>query len=286
MIHFNYTPPQGTDHEGKIVVSLDERAREYYSSEQFPLHLMHKDLSGRILWSADLFPGVWSSYTMLTYTTLEVVDSLGNKVIDWKWDSFSHGDFAHQLFEIWALNNRGANGLAVGTHNGMTGEWVGPINKGLIRGTLIEASDVQYADLLKYYDNKSWVKCRRDLITEDGSDVIFYEGGAGWTNSIVKESIEAWVNPELITATNRSSVSINQLIGEASSDGPVRWLHLDVEGLDDKLILSIKEELLPELLVYENENIGDESNDGIRIYLESKNYTVTTSGRNIIAYRL
>ena len=285
MIHFNYTHPQGTDHEGKIVVSLDERAREYYSSEQFPLHLMHKDLSGRILWSTDLFPGVWSSYTMLTYTTLEVVDSLGNKIIDWKWDAFSHGDFAHQLFEIWALNNKGSNGLAIGTHNGMTGEWVGPINKGLIKGTLIEASDAQYFDLLKYYDNKSWIKCRKELITEDGSDVIFYEGGAGWTNSIVKESIETWVNPGLITATNRSSVSINQLIRETSVDGPVRWIHLDVEGLDDKLILTVDPSLLPEILVYENENIGENSNTEVKDYLEDKGYSVTYSGRNVIAHK-
>ena len=285
MIHFNYTPPQGTDHEGKIVVSLDERAREYYSIEQFPLHLMHKDLSGRILWSADLFPGVWSSYTMLTYTTLEVVDSLGNKLVDWKWDTFSHGDFAHQLFEMWALNNKGANGLAIGTHNGMTGEWVGPINKGLLKGTLVEASDLQYLDLLKYYGNKSWIKCRRELITTDGSDAIFYEGGAGWTNSIMKESIETWVNPELITATNRTSVSINQLIKETSAEGQVRWIHLDVEGLDDKLILTIEPSLLPEILVYENENIGENSNTEVKDYLEGKGYTVTYSGRNVIAYK-
>lgn len=285
MIHFNYTAPQGSDHEGKIIISLDIESGKYYSTEQFPLHLMHKDLAGRILWSADLFPGVWSSYTMLTYTTLEVIDSLGNKIIDWKWDPFSHGDFAHQLFEIWALNNRGANGLAVGTHNGMTGEWVGPINKGLIKGTLVEASDAQYCDLLKYYDNKSWIRCRRSLATPDGADVIFYEGGEGWTNSIVKESIVNYVSPESITATNRSSVSINQLIKETSADGPVRWIHLDVEGLDDKLILTIDPSLLPEILVYENENIGENSNTEVKDYLEGKGYSVTPSGRNVIAYK-
>jgi hypothetical protein len=286
MIHFNYTHPQGLDHEGKIIVSLDHAARGYYSESQFPLRLMHKDLSGKILWSTDLFPGIWSRYTMLTYTTLEVIDSLGNKLVDWKWDAFSHGDFAHQLFEIWALNNRGANGLAIGTHNGMTGEWVGPLNKGLIKGTLVEASDIQYMDLLKFYGNKSWVKCRKDLVTPDGGDIIFYEGGEGFTNSIVKESIETYVSPELITATNRSSVPINQLIEEISSDGPVRWIHLDVEGLDDKLILTIDSRLLPEILVYENENIGENSNTEVKDYLEENGYSVTYSGRNVIAYKV
>ena len=73
---------------------------------------------------------------------------------------------------------------------------------------------VYYMMKLRSYDNKSWIKCRKDLVTTDGSDVIFYEGGGGWTNSIVRESIETWVNSELITATNRSSISINQLIEE------------------------------------------------------------------------
>ena len=84
---------------------------------------------------------------------------------------------------------------------------------------------------------------------------------------------------------NTGSTSINDLIRNVSQDGPVRWLHLDVEGLDDKLILSIEESLLPEILVYENENIGDESNNEVRNYLVSKNYKVTNSGRNVIAYR-
>jgi hypothetical protein len=190
------------------------------------------------------------------------------------------------MFEIWSMNNRGSNGIAIGTHNGMTGEWVGPINKGLIKGTLVEASDPQYKDLHKYYNNKTWVKCRKELVTTDGSDVIFYEGGGGWTNSIVKESIENYVDSSLIRQTNRTSISINTLIEEVSVDGPVKWLHLDVEGLDDKLILSIKEELLPELLVYENENIGDESNDMVRTYLESKGYVVHNSNRNVIALRI
>ena len=55
----------------------------------------------------------------------------------------------HQYFEIWALNNRGSNGIAIGTHNGMTGEWVGPVNKGLLKSTLVEASDTQFQRFIK-----------------------------------------------------------------------------------------------------------------------------------------
>lgn len=286
MIYFEYTHPEGNDYEGKIKVTVDHRASEYYKPEQFPLRLVHKTLMGEIPWNVDLYPGCYSIYTMLTYTSLEVIDALGNKLIQWDWDPFVHGDYAHQLFEIWSINNRGSNGIAIGTHNGMTGEWVGPINKGRIKGTLVEASTPQFNDLYKFYNNKTWVKCVKDLITTDGSDVTFYEGGGGWTNSIVKESIETYVPSDQITSQLRSSTQINNLIRNVSQDGPVRWLHLDVEGLDDKLILAIEEDLLPEILVYENENIGDESNNMVRNYLESKNYKVVNSNRNVIAYRL
>jgi hypothetical protein len=175
MIQFTYEHPKNNDYEGVLTVHVHETASQYYSKEQFPLRLMHKTLMGEIPWHSDLQPGWWSQYTMLTYTTLEVIDNLGNKLIDWKWDPFTHGDIAHQMFEIWSMNNRGSNGIAIGTHNGMTGEWVGPINKGLIKGTLVEASELQFNDLYKFYNNKTWVKCRKELVTTDGSDVIFYE---------------------------------------------------------------------------------------------------------------
>lgn len=286
MIYFDYKHPHDKNYEGLLRVTLDNNCSNYYKPEQFPLHLIHKTLMGEIPWNVDLYPGWFSEYSMLTYTTLEVIDNLGNKLIDWKWDPFVHGDIAHQLFEIWSLNNRGANGIAIGTHNGMTGEWVGPINKGLIKGTLVEASDPQFNDLYKFYNGKTWVKCRKELVTTDGSSVIFYEGGGGWTNSVVKENIEKYITSEPIYWSQRNSISINDLIEEESVNGSVKWIHLDVEGLDDKLILSIREDLLPNILVYENENIGDESNNLIKNYLESKNYIVQSSNRNVIAYRI
>lgn len=286
MINLEYKPSHDNHYEGLMTVALDVNCSEYYSPDQFPLRLIHKTLSGEILWHVDLYPGHWSQYSMLTYTSLEVIDNQGNKLIDWKWDPFVHGDFAHQMFEIWSLNNRGANGIAVGTHNGMTGEWVGPINKGLIRGTLVEASGIQFRDLCKYYNGITWVRLKEELITPDGESVTFYEGGEGWTNSIVKESIEKYVESENIKSSERTSVSINNLIEEESKEGGIEWIHLDVEGLDDKLILSIREDLLPKILVYENENIGDKSNNLVKEYLESKNYIVRFSNRNVIAYRL
>jgi hypothetical protein len=49
--------------------------------------------------------------------------------------------------------------------------------------------------------------------------------------------------------------------------------------------MSIEEDLLPEILIYENEYL-DEGSDKVRHYLESKSYSVTNSNMNVIAYRI
>jgi hypothetical protein len=168
MINFEFTRPNDENPEGNITVDIDYNAYSYYNENQFPLRLIHKTLMGEVAWSSDLYPGWFSGYGMNTYTTVEIIDSLGNNLFEWRWNPFLHGDYAHQYFEIWALNNTGSNGIAIGTHNGMSGEWVGPVIKGLLKATLVEASDTQFNDLLKYYRGKKWINCVQSLITKDG----------------------------------------------------------------------------------------------------------------------
>jgi hypothetical protein len=285
MISFEYTRPNEIHSEGNTKITVDYNASTYYDEKQFPLHLMYKTLMGEIAWSTDLYPGWFSEYSMISNTTIEIIDSLGNKLFDWKWDPFVHGDYAHQYFEIWSLNNRGSNGIAIGTHNGMTGEWVGPVNKGLLKSTLVEASDIQFKDLLKYYNDKKWINCVQSLITTDGNDVVFYEGGNGFTNSLSKDIIEKHINVKQITTTLKPSKSINDLIIESSEQGKVKWLHIDVEGMDGELIYAIKDDLLPELLLFESLHMENEYYDNLCNYLTNKGYSITKSGWNTICIK-
>ena len=202
MINFEFTRPTDSDPEGTIKVSIDYDSTIFFNENQFPLHLQHKTLSGEIYWHSELKPGWFSEFSMNTYTTVELIDSMGNKLFEWVWNPFIHGDFAHQFFESWALKNRGSNGVAIGTHNGMTGEWVGPINKGLLKGTLVESSEPQFSDLGKFYKNKPWINLKRELVTSDGSNIIFYEGGAGFTNSTNKDLISNYVEEQYIKKTS------------------------------------------------------------------------------------
>jgi len=285
MINFNFTRPSDENPEGILNISVDYNASGYYDEKQFPLYLTHKTLMDEVAWSSNLYPGHFSQYLMNTYTNVDIIDSLGNKLFEWVWNPFIHGDFAHQYFEIWSLNNLGSNGIAIGTHNGMTGEWVGPVIKGRLKATLVEASEPQFSDLVKYYIGKSWVKCEKKLITSDGSDVIFYEGGAGFTNSMSKNIIQNYVDESYITSTLKPSKSINNLIIETSERGKVKWLHIDVEGMDGELIYAINDDLLPELLLFESLHMENEYYDNLCSYLTNKGYSITKSGWNTICIK-
>ena len=285
MINFNFTRPSDENPEGILNISVDYNAMEYYNEKQFPLYLTHKTIMGEVAWSSNLYPGHFSQYLMNTYTNVDIIDSLGNKLFEWIWDPFVHGDYAHQYFEIWALNNRGSNGIAIGTHNGMTGEWVGPVVSGKLKATLVEASEPQFTDLLKYYKDKKWINCIKSLITKDGKDIIFYEGGAGFTNTTDENLILKYVDSQYIKKTEKPSKSINDLIIESSEQGKVKWLHIDVEGMDGELIYAINDDLLPELLLFESLHMENEYYDNLCSYLTNKGYSITKSGWNTICIK-
>lgn len=285
MINFEFIRPTDENPEGIITVSVDYESTKFFDENQFPLHLQHKTLSGEVYWQTDLNAGWFSQFLMNTYTTVELIDSLGNKIFEWVWDPFIHGDYAHQYFESWALKNRGSNGIAIGTHNGMTGEWVGPINKGLLKGTLVESSEPQFSDLEKYYKHKPWINLKKELVTTDGSNIIFYEGGNGFTNSTNKDIISGYVEEQYIKKQERTSISINNLIEEVSKRGNIKWIHIDVEGMDGDLVYSIEDSLLPDLLIFESLHMDSDYKNNIKTYLESKNYFVKFSGWNTICIK-
>ena len=285
MIKFEYINPSDGKVEGKAHVSIDLESHKYFNEKQFPLRLIHKNLMGGVEWHSDLYPNHFSQFFMNTYTTVELIDSLGNKLFEWVWDPFIHGDYAHQYFEIWSLNNVGSNGIAIGTHNGFTGEWVGPVNKGRLKATLVEASEPQFNELVRYYNGRTWINCVQSLITTDGKDIVFYEGGPGFTNSLSKDIILKHIDENLITGTIKPSKSINDLIIESSEKGKVKWLHIDVEGMDGELIYAINDDLLPELLLFESLHMENEYYDNLCSYLTNKGYSITKSGWNTICIK-
>jgi hypothetical protein len=251
-----------------------------FKSEQLPLTFQIKNVvSKKIMWQTSLDSFMWAIYPNTEMNDVVVLDAQGNFIYQYRWDTLQHGSIFYKSLWLYckSLINKGIKpkGLVIGTHDGEFGEWVPLVRNYMSDMVLVEASEKQFGALKNNYEWKNGITFINNLVTTDGSDVDFYEGGEGYTNTIVKRVIERWEKEE-IYSTKRSSISINNLIFDYFSafDKKLDWLHLDVEGLDAKLILSIDVDKLPDLIIYEDFNLeGDEKNELVN-YLKNNGYNL------------
>jgi hypothetical protein len=222
------------------------------------------------IWSSELNDGWWAEFPNNEMNDAVITDNNGKVIADRKWDIIQDGSELYKSLYFYCLNifntGRMPKGIAVGTHDGLFGEWVPCILEGITEAVLVEASQPQFEKLKEGYGKFDNVKLVNSLITTDGKPVEFFEGGRGYTNSVVERVIKGWEKGE-IKSTIKESISIMDLI-----DGTIDWLHTDVEGYDADLIKSIPVEKLPKFIIFEHENLEPEKNSEIRKYLENAGY--------------
>lgn len=243
------------------------------------------NINGEVKWHSDMYQGCWSTYCEPNDCTAYIKDKNGIIINKLEYNPLQHGDYSHKLFMAWSLKNKGAKGIAIGTHDGLTGEWVSPVISGLVEAYLVEASDMQYSKLENNYKNSKNCKTLKYLVTADGKDYEFFEGGEGYTNSVFKTHILNYT--QNINILNKSSISLNDLIIECGLEENLKWLHLDVEGLDSDLILSLDDNKIkmPEFIIYESLNLSDDKKVKTITFLENKGYSCKESGWNTVAYK-
>lgn len=270
----NWTP------DGAIKISTSDLSK-VFKSEELPL-IFSVVSNDKEVWRCKLDSFYWGIYYEICYKTIKVKTSNGSEICEWKWDVFQHGDICHQLFHMWSINNKGSKGIAIGTHDGTSGEWVGPVSDGLLEAVLVEPSDKQYSVLESIYEKNPHIKLEKTLITSSGGEVYFYEGGDGTTNSVNKEhTIKYDTN---LTSVKYNSITLRNLIDKYNIGNEKWWLHLDVEDLDDKLLLSFNHSniQLPSCLVFEHEGLDDSRMNDINNWLDSRGYYCQKSARNTI----
>ena len=74
------------------------------------------------------------------------------------------------------------------------------------------------------------------IVTVNGGTVEWYQGGEGYTDTVVSDLIHDWLDHSQITKVQKESVSFVELTNQNDFD----WIHLDVEGIDGDLILSLE----------------------------------------------
>lgn len=281
MLKFIYTEPSGVDSPfGNIRFEVGFGNDD---SIKFPLTFqVISVIDNKVIWETkDMRQGCWSSLGE-PCNRFAVVKNADDEIIKkWTWDQEKHGDYIHREFYKWCKLNKGAAGIAIGTHDGTTGEWVAPLREGLITGYLVEASDKQYDALVNNYKSNTI----QAVVTTDGADVVFFEGPEGYTNSVNKEHVSKYCENENIVAVNKKSISLNDLIIKCGLEKDLKWLHLDVEGIDTDLIMSLDDArvTLPEIIIYETLNTSDNDKKKTVEWLNKKGYDCVESGWNTIA---
>jgi hypothetical protein len=278
MINFNYDRTTNT-----TSISVNDMSQ---ISNNLPLTLKLKNIvTDEIHYQVQLNPYAWAKWSGAELITdILIYDSTDKLIFEKKWDVVEYGDAVEK--DLWyylkGRQNKGlkSNGLVIGTHDGRNGHWIYPIKHKLSTATLIDGSDKQYVELVNNYQNKLNVKTKNLIVTTDGSDVEWYQGGEGYTDTVVKDLIVAWVGDDNVTKSHRPSISLNQLMTEEQYD----WLHLDVEGIDGDLILALEQR--PNVIIYESMNLPQEMVDKLNEWFSYNEYVTITENGNTIAKKI
>ena len=138
----------------------------------------------------------------------------------------------------------------------------------------------QFSELQKNYEGVPNIKMMNTIVTVNGGTVEWYQGGEGYTDTVVSDLIHDWLEDSQITKVQKESISFVELTNQNDFD----WIHLDVEGIDGDLILSL--EKLPNVIVYESMNLGKEMETKLNEWFVKNNYNVLVCNGNTMATRV
>lgn len=249
-----------------------------------PLKLsVQSHVTKKEIWSSELNDGWWAEFPNNEMNDVVITDNDGKVIANRNWDVIQDGDLLYKSLYFYCLNifnsGRMPKGIAIGTHDGLFGEWVPCVLEGITESILVEASKPQFDNLKENFEKFYDVSLVNSLITTDGKPVEFFEGGKGYTNSVVERVIRGWEKEE-INSSIKESISINTLI-----ETKVDWLHLDVEGYDIKLLMGTDPEKLPNLIIFEYENSKEDENNQIKQYLTNLGYELDYSKVSCLALK-
>jgi hypothetical protein len=218
-----------------------------------------------------------------TMTNIRIYNDFDEILYNHKWDVMIYGDPIEKLLWLYLKNRKSqgfiSKGMVIGSHDGRNGHWIYPIQEGLSNALLIEGSEMQFLKLEENYFNNDNVELMNEIITTDGLDVDWYQGGDGYWDSVFKKNPLIFLNENDIKISRRKSISLNSLMNNEEFD----WLHLDVEGLDADLILSLQK--FPNIIIYESMNLDIDKIQKLNFWAQENNYQHIEYNGNDILYK-
>ena len=250
-----------------------------------PLKIQFKNIiSNEIHYETELQDYWWTEWRCGEFITdVLIYSSNGTLLHEYKWDVTINGDIHEKMLWFYLkarqLNGLKSNGLVIGSHDGRNGHWIYSVKHKLTDATLVDGSDKQFINLVENYKHNSNIETLNTIVTTDGSYVEWYQGGEGYTDTVVPSLINEWLDSSEITKSYRKSVSINDLMKDKNYD----WLHLDVEGLDGDLILALEQK--PNIIIFEDENLDIVTKDKLEVWFIENSYETIKHICNTIAIK-
>ena len=244
-----------------------------FEQSQLPIKIEFvKQITGQKIWETYIDSFSWATFPDTELIDVIIKDNQNNHIHTHKWNVVKNGNYFYQ--KLWLYCKKRIDegklnkGVIIGTHNGDFGEWVPVALDKISELILVEASEKQFNELKNNFNYSDQITFINNLITENGEPTVFYEGGKGYTNSVLKRVIDYW-EKEKITSTLKESIKFSLLITP-----DVNWIHLDVEGLDDKLLYSLTDDQYShlDLIVFEYNNLSPEERENIDNFVKSKNF--------------
>lgn len=262
MFSIKYLEKSSENPNGKIFAQITNEANWIYDNDEMPF-LFEVFLNKKLIWSVDLNPNSWASWDCLDNDNLEayIKGKDGTVISHFKLDIWVNQNSTEQFFEVWMNKNPNSYGIAIGTHDGTSGEWVNQVKNKKTNAVLVEASEKQFNLLKTNYSGFENTKLRNCLVTSDGRDVEFFEFGPGHANTVDPEHFKKhYFNDDYLKISKVKSISINDLIIEENLETKLDWLHLDTEAIDDEIIMGLdfNRVVKPKLIIFETINFSEE----------------------------
>jgi hypothetical protein len=294
MFEIKYIEKSDEAPNGKVLGRVFEEASWLYNENELPF-IFEVSNESKILWSTNLYPNMWASWdTVNNDNFVVVIKNKKNEIIsEFIYNIWVNRNATEQFFETWIKKNPNTKGIAIGTHDGTSGEWVKHIKNNSTYAVLVEASKKQFDELTQNYSNFDNVSFRNNVITGNGGNVNFYEFGDGYANTLSETHYKKHVfDNEEVVVVNVDSISINDLIIQENLQDTLDWLHLDTEAIDDEIIMSLdfSKVVKPKLIIFETINFSEERTgsseriDKLFDWLKSNGYKVKYDFWNSFAF--
>jgi FkbM family methyltransferase len=218
---------------------------------------------GTDIWNVDITSsGMWCELPNSRNVDIRVIDNNGDLILNKIWEHNSNSDTVEIEFLKWCrdFHNKKSYkpcGVVIGSHSGVSGEWVEAYNSNLIGKTLlIEPNIVPFNKLVSNYQSDSRFSFLKSVVSESDDFVDFYtnENGDSESSSLIESN--------LLKSSDNSFKNKVKSISPKSifKNYKVNWLHIDAEGYDANILFLISDEdlLKVEFIIWEHIHLTEE----------------------------